>query len=71
MQKQRTLTELRCLADETFAEAHATIDTARQIASNCRRLTGDLRRSREELRQLIGYSYGQAERTALIVSSGG
>ncbi len=51
MQRQLTLTELKCLGDEAFAEARATIDTALRIALDCRLLTAELRRSGEEFRR--------------------
>lgn len=51
MRRQTTLTELKRLGDEVFAEAQATIDTALRIADDCRRLTEELRRSKEEFRQ--------------------
>ena len=51
MKRQRTLTELKRLGDETFADAQATIDTAVRIAHNCRLLTAELRRTKAEFRR--------------------
>lgn len=51
MQRQLTLSELKRLADEAFADAQTTIETALRIADDCRRLTAELKRSKEEFRQ--------------------
>ena len=49
---QRTLTELKRLGDKAFAEAQDAIDTARQLACECRQLNAELRRSKEEFLQV-------------------
>lgn len=50
MQRQRTLRELKCLGDEAFAEAQATIDTARQLTRECRQMNAQLRQSVDEFK---------------------
>lgn len=60
MHGQRTLTELKCRADEAFAEAQDAIDTARRLTLDCRRLNADLKRSIDEFRQ-FGLQYPYCE----------
>ena len=50
MQKQRTLAEIKDHCEKVFADAKAEIEQARQIARECRELTAQMKRCRDELK---------------------
>ena len=52
MRKELTFLELKRLGDQAFAEAHAAIDTARQIAHNSSELNAELKRTIKDFKQL-------------------
>ncbi len=51
MRNRLTLTELKRRGDEAFLDAQAAIDTARQLARDCRELNADLKRTRADFKR--------------------
>lgn len=45
MQNQRTLAELKLMGDKAFADAKEVIDTARQIALDCKEMNAATQRT--------------------------
>ena len=56
MQRQLTLTELKCRGDEAFAAAQHVIDEAHRIVRDCKRMASEMTHSRAELEQFTRQS---------------
>jgi hypothetical protein len=54
MESQRTFAQLKLMGDEAFADAQAAIDTARQIARDCRELNSAVKRILADVKRQQG-----------------